>query len=256
MINDLLSTFGFLTILPLSNIAGGSTPRPGKMYAYFPLVGLVIGVIAAVLDLIRFIPRPAVAFLALAAWVVMTGGLHLDGLADFCDGTLAATTPERRREIMDDPHAGSWAMVGVALVLLGKFAAIQEVGPLLLILPPVMGRWAMVLAAALFPRATETGMAARFANGFGQGQVAGASITALLVAAVIAVLSALTGGLGAVVLVVVAVLLSVLAAVVVGAWASPRLGGGLTGDVYGAICELVELVCLLALTLTFSLRIL
>lgn len=255
MLNDLLSTFGFLTILPLTNIAGGSTPRPGKMYGYFPLVGLVIGVIIALLDLIRFMPRPVVSFLVLAIWVVMTGGLHLDGLADFCDGLLAATTPERRREIMDDPHAGSWAMAGVALVLLGKFAAIQVVPPLMLLLAPVLGRWAMVLAAALFPRATETGMAARFANGFGQGQVVGASITALLVAVVIAILSALTGGLGAILLVLIAVLLTVLVVYAVGAWASPRLGGGLTGDVYGALCELAELVCLMALTLTFSLRI-
>jgi adenosylcobinamide-GDP ribazoletransferase len=250
MIDDMLSTFGFLTILPLTNIAGGSTPRPGKMYGYFPLVGLLIGVAAALVDSIRFMPRQVTAFLVLAAWVLLTGGLHLDGLADMCDGLFAATTPERRREIMKDPHAGAWAMVGVVVVLLGKYAAIQSVSPLVLLIPPVLGRWAMVLAAALFPRASETGMAARFANGFGQGQVVGATITALIVVAGSAMWvvanTTIISGLSILLIVVVPVLI----VYAVGAWASPRLGGGLTGDIYGALCELVELACLLALTIT------
>jgi adenosylcobinamide-GDP ribazoletransferase len=255
MIDDMLSAFGFLTILPLTNIAGGSTPRPGKMYGYFPLVGLLIGLICVVVDSIRFMPRSAVAFLTLAVWVVMTGGLHLDGLADACDGLFATTTPERRREIMKDPHAGAWAMVGVVLILVGKFAVLQTVSPLLLIIPPVLGRWAMVLAASLFPRASETGMAARFANGFEQPQIVAASVTALVVVALVAVIMAITSGIGSVLLILVVTLVSVLVVYGVGTWASPRLGGGLTGDVYGALCELVELVSLLALTISFTIRL-
>lgn len=255
MIDDMLSAFGFLTVLPLTNIAGGTTPRPGKMYGYFPLVGLLIGLLSVVLDSLRILPRPVVTFVVLAMWVVISGGLHLDGLGDACDGLFAATTPERRLEIMDDPHAGTWAMAGVAMVLLGKYAALQSIAPFLLLLPPVLGRWAMVMAAALFPRATETGMAARFANGFGQGQVVGASITALIVAVLVAIYVVITAGLGGLLLVALNVALVIATVYGIGAWASPRLGGGLTGDVYGAICEMVELVSLIGLTLSFSGRI-
>jgi len=240
MIDDMLSAFGFLTVLPLTNIAGGSTPRPGRMYAYFPLVGLLIGAIVALLAFIAFMPRAVVAFLVLAVWVILSGGLHLDGLADTCDGLLAPTTPERRLEIMKDPRTGAWAVVGVALVLLGKWVSISNVPVLALLLPPVAGRWAMVMAAALFPRASETGMASRFANGFGQNQVLAASITAGVVLLAVTVFEgwhALVAG-------------AIVALVMygIGAWATRRLGG-LTGDIYGAICEVTELACLVILTL-------
>lgn len=240
MIDDMLSAFGFLTVLPLTNIAGGSTPRPGKMYAYFPLVGLLIGVAVALVASIRFIPRGVVAFLALAVWVVLTGGLHLDGLADTSDGVFSATTPERRREIMKDPRTGVWAVAGVSLLLLGKFAALETVSPLALLLPPVLGRWAMVFAAAIFPRASETGMATRFADGFGQNQLIAASVTAL----VVAIASALVLGWP----VLLVALLPALVVYGFGTFASRRLEG-VTGDVYGALCELVELVCLIGLTM-------
>jgi adenosylcobinamide-GDP ribazoletransferase len=240
MIDDMLSAFGFLTVLPLTNIAGGSTPRPGRMYAYFPLVGLLIGAFVALVAFIPFFPRPVVAFLVLAVWVILSGGLHLDGLADTCDGLLSATTPERRREIMKDPRAGAWAIVGVSLLLLGKWIMLTNVSALVLLLPPVAGRWAMVMAAAVFPRASDTGMASRFANGFGQNQLIAASITALVVLIAVSLVAGWR--------VLLAGALTPLLVFGLGTWAVRRLGG-LTGDIYGAICELVELVCLIALTI-------
>jgi adenosylcobinamide-GDP ribazoletransferase len=241
MIDDMLSAFGFLTVLPLTNIAGGATPQPGKMYSYFPLVGLLIGVVVGIVAAIQFLPRGVVAFMALAVWVILSGGLHLDGWADSCDGLFSAALPERRREILKDPHLGTWAAVGVGLLLIGKWTAMSSISPLLLIVPPVMGRWAIVIAAAAIPRATTTGMASRFAVGFTTNEVVIASVIALVP------IIGLTIALGWTVL--AAAVISMAAAYGFGTWAAGRLGGGITGDVYGAVCELTELVCLVTLTL-------
>src|SRR5579859_2677783 len=146
MLDGLLSAFTFLTVLPLGWLsrARGSDQlaQPGKMFSFFPLVGLIIGIIVSIAGSFSFLPKELSAFMALTAWVALTGGLHLDGLADSCDGLLATVTPQRRLEIMADPRAGSWAVIGVALVLLGKWTALRSLPSAVLLVPPIAGRWA------------------------------------------------------------------------------------------------------------------
>jgi len=110
------------------------------------------------------------ALLILLAWVVLTGGLHLDGLADSCDGLLATTTPEKRLDIMKDPRAGSWAVVGVVLLLLGKLL-LRESAPVALLIAPVAGRWMLTAAAWGYPYARSTGLGAWFKDGLGRPQI-------------------------------------------------------------------------------------
>jgi len=231
---DAASAFAFLTVLPARWF---TSEKPGRIFAWFPLVGLTIGVLLAGVASVAFLPPDVTRFVTLAAWVVLTGGLHLDGFADSCDGLLATTTPERRLEIMKDPRAGSWAVAGVVVLLLGKWAALGSIAPMWLIAAPVAGRWAMAVAVYAFPNARPGGMGAYMRVGLGRLQIALATLTAAIVAVALGwqAAPALGASLGAVML--------------IGRWAAGRLGGGLTGDVYGALCELAELVCLLALAM-------
>jgi adenosylcobinamide-GDP ribazoletransferase len=239
LITDLRGAFAFLTIIP---VGSPHVERPGRVFAYFPLVGLAIGVVVALVASSRLFPPDVTAFLALAVWVILTGGLHLDGLGDSCDGLFSTTTPERRLEIMKDPRAGSWSVVGLALLLLGKWIALREVSPAVLILPPIIGRWSMALAAYGFPYARSSGLGAYYRDGLGRAQVIVASLLTGVVA--IFVVSA-TNDERALALLAVGPLV----VLIFGRWAAHRLGGGLTGDIYGAICELTELLCLLVLTI-------
>jgi adenosylcobinamide-GDP ribazoletransferase len=237
---DLRAAFGFLSILPVGNTNIG---RPaGYAFAYFPLVGLVIGAVVALLSQIRFLPVASTHFLMLLAWVALTGGLHLDGFADSCDGLLATTTPERRLEIMKDPRVGAWALAGVILLLLGKFSALPGLPALALLLPPLLGRWAMVLAVAAYASARPNGIGNYFKVGLGRPQIIMASALAGLILISVALM------LGSAWVLILA-LAAPAVAIGFGNWASRRLGGGLTGDVYGAICEITELLCLLLLGL-------
>lgn len=235
MIDEIRGAFSFLTILPVGSPSGRDG---GRTLAWFPLVGLFIGACLLAIAVISPFDRDLTAALILICWVVLSGGLHLDGFADSCDGLLGHGEPEKRLAIMRDPRLGSWAVVGLVLLLLSKWLAIGAIDPALLILPPLFGRWAMVLAAYQLPYARETGIGAVFREGLGLRQ--------LLVSSVI------VGIVGIQYEAYLLWLLTALIALAAGRWASRRLGGGLTGDVYGAICELSELACLLGMGLVHA----
>jgi adenosylcobinamide-GDP ribazoletransferase len=236
MLNDLRTAFAFLTILPVG-YPTNENPAPGRSFAYYPLVGLLIGGALFLVMSSNVFARDFTVFLALLVWVVLTGGLHLDGLGDSCDALFATTTPERRLGILKDPRAGTWAVVGLVLVLLGKWVLLRGLSPtMLLLVPPIIGRWTMVIAAYAFPYAREIGLGAYFRNGLGRAQVATASGLMLLIVLSVRPVALLTAVVGLVV------------AFGLGSWAARRLNGGLTGDVYGAMCEVTELTCLIVLS--------
>jgi adenosylcobinamide-GDP ribazoletransferase len=231
VIGDLRVAFAFLTILPAGHT--GERP-PGYAFAWFPLVGLVIGFLLYGAALVA--PAPLAGYVVLLLWAIITGALHLDGFGDACDGLLATTTPQRRLEIMKDPRTGAWAVVGLILLLLGKFVAVGQVAPLLLVVAPTAGRWSMVVAASSFPYARTAGLGGYFREGLGRRQVIVASVTELLVTGAVAYFDPRA---------LLALIVAPLLVFAGGRWAASRLGGGLTGDVYGGLCELTELIFLL-----------
>jgi adenosylcobinamide-GDP ribazoletransferase len=241
VIADLLRALQLLTVLPVRPRWDKSVP-PGRAMAAFPLVGVLLGITLGVLSLLLretglhrvapFLPSA----LVVTAWAMLTGGLHLDGWADCCDALFVPVTRERRLDILRDPRVGSFGVVGLVLLLLIKFAAIpinlQPLGVFrLLIVAPVLGRWAMVMAALHFPLARDEGMAFHFCQGAGRREVFLATLTTVFVCV-------FAGAVG-----VAAFFASVLVMLTFARWASARLGG-LTGDVYGAIVELVETITL------------
>jgi adenosylcobinamide-GDP ribazoletransferase len=236
---DLRIAISFLTTLPSGNFDSDAELRPpGKAFAYFPLVGLLIGTLLAATLLIA--PVWLAPYAVLLVWVLTTGGLHLDGFGDACDGLLATTTPERRLEIMKDPRVGSWATIGLILLLLGKFIAIGNGGVWALVAAPVAGRWAMTVAAWRFPYARLQGTGSHFRQGLEAREVIVASATTAVILAVLAWFDWR---------VLIALVVAPVSAWAVATFARRRLGGGITGDIYGAICELCELLVMLVIAL-------
>ncbi len=228
MIKDLNGALSLLTVLPTS---GPFPEKPGRAFAMFPLVGVLIGATLWSLQTIalRLVDADIAAFVVLAAWVFITGGLHLDGFGDACDGLFATVPVARRLEIMKDPRTGAWAVIGLVLLLLGKWLALRNTT--MIVLAATLSRWVMVVAVAAYPYARQQGMGEYYKEGLGRGEVITATLTML------AVLALHWQRIHAVGLVLIVVF-------VVAHWAKGRLGG-LTGDVYGALCELTELLVLL-----------
>lgn len=228
--NHFLTALALLTIFPLKRDESISA----RALAYYPLVGLLIGaVLVGANFLLRlFFPDLVAAALLIALWAALTGALHLDGFADACDGLFAATTRERRLEILRDVHLGAFGAVGLMLLLITKVVAgASALTSVPILLAPILGRWALVYAAA-YPLARRDGMAALFRAGLARREILVSTVFAALAAAVF-------GRLG-----LAAFAAAFVAATLIARFAIARLGG-LTGDTYGMICESVEVAVLL-----------
>lgn len=239
MFRSLLVALHFLTRLPLPQ-RDTSLEEVGRSAWAFPAVGALIGLLLAGSDwLLGWLFPPTLrAALVLALWVALTGALHLDGFVDCCDALLAARPPEVRLEILRDTHVGAFGVVGAVVLLLVKYTALSTclgagTWPALL-LAPTLGRWAMVYAVARYPAARPTGMGRTVREFVGGRTLLGATLLALPVLAARPLAGLVAFGL--------AWLFTVLFA----RWVLRRIPG-LTGDVYGALCEAVEVVVLLAL---------
>jgi adenosylcobinamide-GDP ribazoletransferase len=183
----------------------------------------------------RSVLPPLVAgVLALIVWVVLTGGLHLDGFADCCDGLLTSVSTERRLEIMKDPRLGAFGVIGLVLILFLKATILASLLPVTsfgILLAASLGRWC-ILIGGLLPLARPSGMGADFAAGFQRSFIAWGAIIPFG-------LGILLGRRG---------ILSILAGVIATAlilWLAKSRVGGVTGDVFGMIVEVVETVALL-----------
>jgi adenosylcobinamide-GDP ribazoletransferase len=182
------------------------------------------------------VPANLTAALLVAVWAGVTGLLHLDGFMDSCVGVLPPRSPERRLEIMKDSRVGAFGVVGVILLLLLKYSALAALPPAYawttFITVPTLARWAMTWQMAHYPLARAEGVSVFFKAGLGWPQIVGATILALVVAA-----AALTW-LGIVLLVI-----TWLVTILMARFAMARLTG-LTGDIYGATCEVIEVALL------------
>ncbi len=244
---EIVAATRFLSVLPLpgpSNRFEVSSTNDQTLHlgsAYFPFVGFLLATLLYLVQLLVgfALPRLALAAVLVVALVMLTGGLHLDGLMDTCDGLFGGRTRERRLEIMRDSRVGSFGVLGGVCILLLKFALFASIGPrmlsLLFFLVLPCTRWAMVLALRVFPSARPGGLGATFRQTV--------TLPRLLVAAATAFLLALIVG-HAVGILVWCVATGV--ALLLGAWVT-RLIGGLTGDIYGAIAECSEVGVLLVL---------
>ena len=127
----------------------------GRSIAYFPVVGLIIGIILSLLyyGLHIILPAPVVSAVILAALAIITGAHHLDGLMDTCDGMVAGKTREERLAIMSDTRVGAFGITGACVILILKYAAISSsLTPAMLIVFPVISRWALPARETTFPR--------------------------------------------------------------------------------------------------------
>ena len=231
----------FLTILP---IAPADPADPGDVaasFGFFPLIGFAIGATLCALDwsLSPILNSSLRAILIIAALTVVTGAIHLDGLADSADALGAGRDRARALAIMRDSRIGGFGAIALVFILTLKFVALATAGAVnrraALILAPGLGRWAMVAVAA--------GMDYLRAGGAGAALLERDRDRNLRIATIIAIAGA----------VVVARRPALISIIVTGAITLAMRGfyrrwlGGVTGDLIGAAGEIVETAVLIAL---------
>ena len=219
---------------------GSGHGSPPSKYAplFFPLVGLLIGVGAAALFAVfdDLLPRNLGAALTIAAVVIITGALHIDGLGDFFDGMFGGHDPETRLRIMKQPDVGAFGVAAVVLVLLIDWVALSSISMTMawIVLPlvGVVSRAAPLVVMSVTSHVSQNGLGQSYA---GLSKIA--LITVIMLAAVVAAI--IGGGLSLSIAIV-----GLIAAVLIGLFSKKRIGGA-NGDVYGASIELVMAVCLI-----------
>lgn len=231
--DSLRHAFGFLTILPVTS--SGEPPNASSR-AWFPFVGLALGALLVGLDALLRLGLPAIVVgaLLLVATLIVTRALHTEGFLDCCDGLFGGYTAEDRLRILRDTHVGAFAVIGGAALLIlkwGLLASLPDAGRIgLLLVVPCLSRMGMLATMSLFAYVRRPGVGTSLHESSAWWQQAIGLVTAALA-------TALFLGPGGFIL-----FASVLtAAWLLGRWMT-RLLGGMTGDTYGAVNELCEVV--------------
>ena len=229
----------FLTVIPLPSRRQAVPEKVGRSLGYFPLVGLLLGLLIMGLDrgLELVLPTSVVSGLLVVVLVLATGAIHLDGFIDTCDGLVAGRTPQQRWEVMRDSRVGAFGVVGACCLLLLKYVSLaglpESSRMAALVLMPVLGRWAVVCSISAFPYARPEGLGKAFKDGATWPGVALATIIALAASVGFLQLKglAIMFGVGLVTLTLSLIL--------------KRKFAGLTGDTYGAVIEVAEVTAVI-----------
>jgi adenosylcobinamide-GDP ribazoletransferase len=229
----------FLTRVPVPAVEDFSAQELSRSSAWFPLVGLAIGVVVSVIIFVcAQRSAAAAAALGLLAWVWLTGALHLDGLADLSDA-LAASHRDTRKffAVLADPHLGAFGVVSLVLMLILKVTGLAQLSVPALLAFPLIPAWARLgpLAWSRWLKPLKPGQGERFAWHLHIGWIVFWAVILLAASAAVAP--------------ILCVAPLVIAAW--GGWLKWRLGGT-TGDCLGAGVEITEVVLLYALTLASS----
>ncbi len=239
---------------------------------YFPLIGLVLGIIYAAFAalLLSFLPQNGillphhvVAAILLILPILLTGGLHCDGFMDTMDGLFSGRSRERMLEIMKDSRVGANGVFAFVLLMIFDWSILLDLLQSAWLFPalfamPIISRLMMVVAISAFPYARPVGMGKAFKDGGTKSVLYGAFFYTLILVFFPGVAAHFFGiipldaaGLSSWLLSMTAVIFAALLFTIFFARYATRHLGGLTGDVYGAITTLTETLVLLSF-LVFS----
>jgi adenosylcobinamide-GDP ribazoletransferase len=224
----------FLTRVPVPAVEDFSTEELSRSSAWFPFVGLAIGVVVSVI-MFACAQRSAAAALGLLVWVWLTGALHLDGLADLSDALAAShRDPPKFFAVLADPHLGAFGVVSIVLMLILKVTGLAQLSVSTLLALPLIPAWARLgpLAWSRWLPALKPGRGERFAWHLHVGWIVFWAVILFGASAVLAPL----------------LCIAPLIIAAWGGWLKWRLGGT-TGDCLGAGVEITEVVLLYALAL-------
>jgi adenosylcobinamide-GDP ribazoletransferase len=233
---SLLTAIQFLTILPMPSRFQPNECDLRRSLFFFPVVGLILGAILALLDIgvCRLFPALPTSVLMVIAMLAVSGGFHMDGLSDTADGFFSSRPKERILEIMKDSRVGPMGVIAIVCVIALKISMLTSVPERVhwnvVAFMPIAGRCALVFGMRMGPYARPQG---GLASAFGLP-----GWTVFFCSLLIMTLSGwlLLGIPG-----LVAAGLVVLSAMVFSVWCRGKIGG-FTGDTLGSACEIAEIM--------------
>lgn len=254
----ILLAFQFLTIIPIKGMKDVSEKEIGGTTAFFPLVGFVQGLLFAVSAILfsKFLPAELVNGLLILVIVVTNGGLHLDGLADTFDAVASRGNREKKLAIMRDSAVGPIGVIAIVIVILLKYLFLNAILSASLItyysslfLMPVFSRWVMVPAIFHGKSARQDGLGKIFVENTGSKELATSTFLTLLFIMLVVFINNKIIYSNPYFSVSVLLFFSILPVLyifgpIVALFSKKRFGG-MTGDTFGAVSEISEILFLL-----------
>ncbi len=259
MLRPFFEAIRFLTLIPTPGpvtISEDYERTIAHSVAWFPLVGLIIGLISCVVGSLARVLWPGQVLVQAVLTIVVSGaltaGLHLDGLSDTADATMSWRSRERMLEIMKDSRIGAMgaiALVAIFLIKVGFLAAAGRHWWMATLMAPVLGRWADIFGIFFYPSARDGGLGRSFNSMVRRRDFVMGTLIVIILATGIALID---GFLFNTFLVAYArCMIALVAVCLVSIYLANRWVhqlGGLTGDTYGALNEVGEAVALGALS--------
>ncbi|PRX29859.1 cobalamin-5'-phosphate synthase [Orenia metallireducens] len=247
--NSFLIAVQFISRIPVKKELDYNDKALAKSMIYYPLIGILFGGILVLIDYLAsiYFGQLVTSSLLLMAMVLLTGGIHLDGLMDSCDGLLSGRKKDRILEIMRDSRVGAFGVIGLVTLFLLKFSLLVELPSnhkiAILLFFPTISRWAIVYAAFNYPYARKSGLGKVYAENLKFRDLLIVNIWTLLLGVVLFQFRGL-----------IIFLLVRLMTIIIAKSITKKIDG-LTGDNYGAINEIVEVFAILIITLVLRLKL-
>ncbi|MGK0442177.1 MAG: adenosylcobinamide-GDP ribazoletransferase [Pseudohongiellaceae bacterium] len=240
-LRPLIAAFIFLTRIPMPKLDDVKPEDSGRALAYFPIVGLAIGLLLFFIALLLPLTHLLLAAVLLTFWVFITGGLHIDGLADSADGWLGGVTDKQRSlDIMKDPLCGSAALMTVGSLLILKFAALatilQQETFIALLFAPILGRCVPLILFLTTPYVRKEGLAQHFVQHSSKPAIYSSLLCIFVISFILLNIQQF----------IIMLILSGLCLLGLRYLMMKRLDGS-TGDTNGAAIEIIEVTVLIAL---------
>lgn len=244
-LNRFFFALTFLTRIPVPVKIEYNKEIPAKSMLFYPVTGAIIGVITVLIDyfIFRFFPGEVRNVLVLILLIYLTGGLHLDGFIDTIDGIFSNRKPSRIIQIMHDSQVGAFGVIGLVLLMFLKFSLLLNLTGIkrisLLILMPVLSRFIMVLFIRYFPIAESSKLGTDFKKGLTWKEVTGSAGLMIIILFMLIKYTYISFFQYLIILVV-----SIVIALLIGYYIINKIKG-ITGDVLGAVNEIIEIAVLM-----------
>lgn len=235
----------FLTRIPFPVQYEFSEENYARGIFYFPLIGLIIGVLLWPLTLLQtYVPVSIFPFLLIIGYLLIVGGIHVDGIGDLFDGIFSARDQKRVLEIMSDSLIGAFGVVGIILYFMGIYLGLFEVAklewfPLILVSMPIVGRSVSLIGVGFSRYAKDEGLGKAVVDRAGPFSSIVVTVLLLGISFFVSPLMSLS------VLITLSISLFIL-------WRIHRALNGITGDVTGAIVEISQIIFILTVSVVIG----
>lgn len=238
LIRALLLAIQLLTILKV-RISQIQSQELGLSVLFFPIVGLIIGLLLNIIKFLLFdIDHNILSIIIITTWILITGGIHMDGLADTADAWIGGLGNQQLTlDIMKDPNSGPIAIVILVIVILAKHVSLKILmhnGELILLVTPILGRTFLLLLLLNFPYIRSQGLATKYL--LHMPKIACKIMVCIVLICTIFLFNILYS---VTLLLTLFIFFEIIRRTIIA-----RLGG-ITGDILGASCEIVETIMLM-----------